>query len=98
MTEGAPAGYAARCRPDQGRNQGMGSDAFRYDGKRALVVGGATGIGAATAQVLQDLGADVIVMDYADISLKGVQAIRSTSATRPASTQPSIRLRVPYTH
>ena len=26
-------------------------DAFRYDGKRALVVGGATGMGAASAEL-----------------------------------------------
>ena len=35
-------------------------DAFRYDGKRALVVGGATGMGAATAELLPDAGADVV--------------------------------------
>ncbi len=27
-------------------------DAFRYDGKRVLVVGGATGMGAAAAQLV----------------------------------------------
>ena len=32
-------------------------DAFRYDGKRVLVVGGASGMGAATAQLVQDAGA-----------------------------------------
>ena len=31
-------------------------DAFRYDGKRALVVGGATGMGAAAAELLQSAG------------------------------------------
>ena len=30
----------------------MKADAFRYDGKRALVVGGATGMGAATAELV----------------------------------------------
>src|SRR5437762_13536437 len=54
----------------------MNADAFRYDGKRALVVGGATGMGAATAELVQDLGAEVLVMDYADIALSGVQAIK----------------------
>ena len=34
----------------------MNADAFRYDGKRALVVGGATGMGAATARLVTDLG------------------------------------------
>jgi NAD(P)-dependent dehydrogenase (short-subunit alcohol dehydrogenase family) len=50
-------------------------DAFRYDGKRALVVGGATGMGAATAELLLDLGAEVVVMDYAEITQAGVTAI-----------------------
>lgn len=42
-------------------------DAFRYDGKRVLVVGGATGMGAATAALALDAGAEVIVMDFAAI-------------------------------
>lgn len=50
-------------------------DAFRYDGKRALVVGGASGMGAATAQLVQDAGAEVVVMDVADVSLPGAKAI-----------------------
>jgi len=50
-------------------------DAFRYDGKRVLVVGGATGMGAATAEVVKDAGAEVIVMDRAEVNLDGVKAI-----------------------
>jgi NAD(P)-dependent dehydrogenase (short-subunit alcohol dehydrogenase family) len=50
-------------------------DAFRYDGKRALVVGGATGMGAAVAELVLDAGAEVVVMDYADVSLAGAKAI-----------------------
>src|SRR4051794_29980338 len=50
-------------------------DAFRYDGKRALVVGGATGMGAAVAELVQDAGAEVVVMDYAEVGLKGAKAI-----------------------
>src|SRR3954452_12414410 len=53
----------------------MRADAFRYDGKRALVVGGATGMGAATAELVQDLGAEVVVMDFAPVTLAGVKAI-----------------------
>jgi NAD(P)-dependent dehydrogenase (short-subunit alcohol dehydrogenase family) len=41
-------------------------DAFSYEGKRVLVVGGATGMGAATAQLAQDGGAEVVVMDIAE--------------------------------
>jgi NAD(P)-dependent dehydrogenase (short-subunit alcohol dehydrogenase family) len=50
-------------------------DAFRYDGKRALVVGGATGMGAATAELVQDAGAETVVMDRAEITLAGAKAI-----------------------
>src|SRR6185503_13868624 len=50
-------------------------DAFRYDGKRALVVGGATGMGAATAELVQDAGAEVVVMDRAPVTLAGAKAI-----------------------
>ena len=51
-------------------------DAFRYDGKRALVVGGATGMGAAAAELLLDPGAEVVVMDFAEVTLPGVKAIQ----------------------
>jgi NAD(P)-dependent dehydrogenase (short-subunit alcohol dehydrogenase family) len=49
--------------------------AFRYDGKRALVVGGATGMGAAVAELVQDAGAEVVVMDFAEVKLAGAKAI-----------------------
>jgi NAD(P)-dependent dehydrogenase (short-subunit alcohol dehydrogenase family) len=51
-------------------------DAFGYRGKRVLVVGGATGMGASVAAVTKDAGADVVVMDRADIDLDGAQFIR----------------------
>src|SRR5439155_14869961 len=50
-------------------------DAFRYDGKRTLVVGGASGMGAAAAELLQDAGAEVVVMDFVDVTLPGAKAI-----------------------
>jgi NAD(P)-dependent dehydrogenase (short-subunit alcohol dehydrogenase family) len=50
-------------------------DAYRYDGRRALVVGGATGMGAAVAELAKDAGAEVVVMDRAEITLPGVKAI-----------------------
>lgn len=53
----------------------MNANSYRFDGKRALVVGGATGMGAATAALVQDLGAEVVVMDYAEVTLPGVKAI-----------------------
>ena len=51
-------------------------DAFCYNGKRAVVVGGATGMGAAVAEVVKDAGAEVVVMDRAEIGLGGVKSIR----------------------
>src|SRR5919204_3352428 len=57
-------------------------NAFRYDGKRALVVGGATGMGAATAELVQDAGAEVTVMDFADVTLTGVKAIHVNLADK----------------
>lgn len=51
------------------------SDAFRFDGKRAVVVGGATGMGAAAAELLLDLGAEVTVMDFAEVTLAGAKSV-----------------------
>jgi NAD(P)-dependent dehydrogenase (short-subunit alcohol dehydrogenase family) len=50
-------------------------DAFRYDGRRALVVGGATGMGAAVAELVRDAGAEVVVMDRAEVALEGVKTV-----------------------
>jgi len=50
-------------------------DAFRFEGKRVLVVGGATGMGAAAAELALDAGAEVVVMDRAEVSVPGVTAI-----------------------
>lgn len=57
-------------------------DAFRFDGKRVLVVGGATGMGAAAAELALDAGAEVVVMDHADVTLDGVKAIKVNLADR----------------
>jgi NAD(P)-dependent dehydrogenase (short-subunit alcohol dehydrogenase family) len=53
-----------------------GVEAFRYDGKRVLVVGGATGMGAATAQTVAALGGDVMVMDYAPVDYPVSEAVK----------------------
>jgi NAD(P)-dependent dehydrogenase (short-subunit alcohol dehydrogenase family) len=42
------------------------NDPFRYDGKHVLVVGGATGMGAAAAAIAAERGAQVTVLDYAE--------------------------------
>ncbi len=58
------------------------ADAFRYDGKRVLVVGGASGMGAAAASLVQAAGAELVVMDYAAITQAGVSAIHVNLAER----------------
>ncbi|WP_101950060.1 SDR family oxidoreductase [Mycobacterium sp. 3519A] len=55
-------------------------DAFSYRDKRVLVVGGATGMGAAAAQLALDAGAEVVVMDYASIEIDGVGTIQMNLA------------------
>ena len=57
-------------------------DAFRYDGKRAVVVGGATGMGRAAAEVLLDSGAEVVVMDYAPVNLPGAKEVQVNLADK----------------
>jgi NAD(P)-dependent dehydrogenase (short-subunit alcohol dehydrogenase family) len=57
-------------------------DAFRYDDKRVLVVGGATGMGAAAAELARDAGAEVVVADVAPITLAGVKAVHVDLAER----------------
>jgi NAD(P)-dependent dehydrogenase (short-subunit alcohol dehydrogenase family) len=57
-------------------------DAFRFDGKRVVVVGGATGIGAAAAELALDAGAEVVVMDFAKVGLSGVKSLHVNLAER----------------
>jgi NAD(P)-dependent dehydrogenase (short-subunit alcohol dehydrogenase family) len=59
-------------------------DRFRYDGKRVLVVGGATGMGAAAAQTVGSLGAEVIVMDYAPVEFPVAEAVKVDLRDRSA--------------
>ena len=50
-------------------------DAFRFDGKRVVVVGAATGMGGAAAELAVDAGAEVVAMDVAEVKLGGVKVI-----------------------
>ena len=58
----------------------MSIDAFRYDGKRAVVVGGASGMGAATAELARDAGAEVVVMATPWAALEAVVAATRAGA------------------
>ena len=51
------------------------ADLVNYEGKRVLVVGGATGMGAAAAQKAASLGAHTIVLDIADVAYECGQYI-----------------------
>src|SRR5207237_6937797 len=57
-------------------------DAYRYDGKRILVVGGASGMGRATAELTLDAGAEVMVMDFAEVTVPGVKGIQLNLANK----------------
>jgi NAD(P)-dependent dehydrogenase (short-subunit alcohol dehydrogenase family) len=61
-----------------------GIEAFRYDGKRVLVVGGATGMGAAAARTASALGAEVVVMDYAAVDYPVKESIQVDLRDRAA--------------
>src|ERR1700722_14241584 len=61
-----------------------GIEAFRYDRKRALVVGGATGMGAAAARTVAALGGEVVVMDYAKVDFPVAQFIEVDLRDRSA--------------
>ena len=60
----------------------MSAEQFSYEGKRVLVIGGATGMGAAVAQLLMSLGARAIVMDVAGVSYSVDQSIKVNLANR----------------
>jgi NAD(P)-dependent dehydrogenase (short-subunit alcohol dehydrogenase family) len=50
-------------------------DAFRYDGRTAVVVGGATGMGAAVVDLLLAAGADVTLMDRVAVDRDDVRFV-----------------------
>jgi NAD(P)-dependent dehydrogenase (short-subunit alcohol dehydrogenase family) len=49
---------------------------FRYDGKRVLVAGGATGMGAAVSKLVTELGGEVFVADVKAVDYPVAQALR----------------------
>ncbi|WP_378951409.1 SDR family NAD(P)-dependent oxidoreductase [Mesorhizobium sp. ANAO-SY3R2] len=58
----------------------MSTPAIRLDGKRALVTGGASGIGETAARLLHDLGAKVVIADLNREALDAAATRTSASA------------------
>ena len=68
---------------------------FATTGSRVLVVGGATGMGAAAAELAQDAGAEVVVMDFAEVKLPGAKAIHVNLVNQGLHRQGRRRVRGP---
>lgn len=53
----------------------MGIEAFRYDGRRVIVTGAASGMGEATAKILTELGAEVWGLDVRPPAAAGIRPL-----------------------
>ena len=60
------------------------ADALLYEGKRVIVTGAASGMGAATAQILVDLGAEVHAIDIKKPDLTGLASYTECDLRDPA--------------
>lgn len=64
-------------------------DVLGYDGKHALVTGAASGMGAATARLLVELGARVTALDVRTVEVDGVES-RTVDLREPTSIDEAI--------
>src|SRR6266498_298270 len=70
VTLGAVPGSAVRCRHPKSEGDVMALP-FSYEGKRVVVSGGGgAGMGAAAVQGLDELGAEIHVLDLKDAPIK----------------------------
>jgi len=60
---------------DGGEEEPMVEGLFDYRGKRSVVVGGSSGIGAAVADLVVTLGGEVVVLDVKETSQDRVQSV-----------------------
>jgi NAD(P)-dependent dehydrogenase (short-subunit alcohol dehydrogenase family) len=65
-------------------------DVLRYEGKRVIVTGAASGMGAATAQILVDLGAEVHAIDIKKPDLTGLASYTECDLREPAQIDEAI--------
>jgi NAD(P)-dependent dehydrogenase (short-subunit alcohol dehydrogenase family) len=59
-------------------------DVLQYEGKRVIVTGAASGMGAATAQILVDLGAEVHTIDIKKPEISGLASFSECDLREPA--------------
>jgi NAD(P)-dependent dehydrogenase (short-subunit alcohol dehydrogenase family) len=81
-------GQSAAAAQRQNWGQYM-SDPQRYDGKRVIVTGAASGMGAATAEIVAGLGAEVLAVDLRKPTVEGVRFLE-TDLSRPASIEATV--------
>jgi NAD(P)-dependent dehydrogenase (short-subunit alcohol dehydrogenase family) len=60
------------------------NDALRYAGRRVIVTGAASGMGAATAEILVDLGAEVHAIDLEKPEVSGLASFTPVDLREPA--------------
>jgi len=69
----------------------MVKDVLQYEGKRVIVTGAASGMGAATAQILVDLGAEVHAIDIRKPDVTGLASYTECDLRDPAQIAETIR-------
>ena len=66
-------------------------DALLYEGKRVIVTGAASGMGAATAQILVELGAEVHAIDIKKPDLTGLASYTECDLRDPSQIDDSVK-------
>ncbi|HET9729324.1 MAG TPA: coniferyl-alcohol dehydrogenase [Acidimicrobiia bacterium] len=67
------------------------NDVLQYHGKRVIVTGAASGMGAATAQILVDLGAEVHAVDLRKPDVTGLASYSECDLREPEQIDATIR-------
>ena len=65
-------------------------DVLQYEGKRVIVTGAASGMGAATAQILVDLGAEVHAVDIKKPEVTGLASYAECDLSNPAQVDATV--------
>ena len=68
----------------------MGIERFRFDGKRCVVTGAASGMGKETAKLLVELGGEVYGLDVAPVEVDGVAKALECDLMDPSSIESAL--------